>query len=72
MLEVKDVVKSFKSGDHTIKPVNGISFTIEQGTFAAILGKSGSGKSTLLSLLGALDKATSGDVVVDAGCTIPS
>ena len=31
MLEVKEVVKSFKSGDHTIKPVNGISFTIEEG-----------------------------------------
>lgn len=65
MLDVRDVVKSFKTGDHTIKPVNGITFTVEQGTFAAILGKSGSGKSTLLSLLGALDKATSGDVVVD-------
>ncbi|WP_288025083.1 ABC transporter ATP-binding protein [Arthrobacter sp.] len=65
MLQVKDVVKSFKSGDRTIKPVNGVSFSLEQGTFAAILGKSGSGKSTLLSLLGALDKATSGDVFVD-------
>lgn len=65
MLLVRDVVKSFNSGDRTIKPVNGVSFSLEQGTFAAILGKSGSGKSTLLSLLGALDKATSGDVVVD-------
>ncbi|MCQ9165899.1 MULTISPECIES: ABC transporter ATP-binding protein [unclassified Arthrobacter] len=65
MLNVKDVVKSFNSGDRTIKPVNGVSFSLEQGTFAAILGKSGSGKSTLLSLLGALDKATSGDVFVD-------
>jgi len=65
MLTVTDVVKSFKTGDQTIKPVNGVSFSVEQGTFAAILGKSGSGKSTLLSLLGALDKATSGDVVVD-------
>lgn len=65
MLLVTDVVKSFNSGDRTIKPVNGVSFSLEQGTFAAILGKSGSGKSTLLSLLGALDKATSGDVVVD-------
>lgn len=65
MLTVTDVVKSFKTGDQTIKPVNGASFCVEQGTFAAILGKSGSGKSTLLSLLGALDKATSGDVVVD-------
>ncbi|ALE91314.1 ABC transporter [Arthrobacter alpinus] len=65
MLSVTDVVKSFKSGDQTIRPVNGVSFAIEQGTFAAILGKSGGGKSTLLSLLGALDKATSGDVIVD-------
>ncbi|WP_104088895.1 ABC transporter ATP-binding protein [Arthrobacter sp. GMC3] len=65
MLTVTDVVKTFKTGDQTIKPVNGVSFTVEQGTFAAILGKSGSGKSTLLSLLGALDKATSGDVIVD-------
>lgn len=65
MLLVKDVVKTFNSGDRTIKPVNGVSFSLEQGSFAAILGKSGSGKSTLLSLLGALDKATSGDVIVD-------
>lgn len=70
MLTLTDVVKSFKTGDQTIKPVNGVGFSVEQGTFAAILGKSGSGKSgsgksTLLSLLGALEKATSGDVVVD-------
>lgn len=66
MLSVKNVVKTFNSGDRTIKPVNGVSFELKQGSFAAILGKSGSGKSTLLSLLGALDKASSGDVVVDS------
>jgi putative ABC transport system ATP-binding protein len=65
MLTVTDAVKTFNTGDRTIKPVNGVSFSLEQGSFAAILGKSGSGKSTLLSLLGALDKASSGDVVVD-------
>lgn len=65
MIVVKDLVRQFKSGDRTIKPVNGISFELERGTFASIVGKSGSGKSTLLSLLGALDKPTSGDVVVD-------
>lgn len=65
MLTVTEIVKTFKSGDRTIRPVNGVSFSLEQGTFAAILGKSGSGKSTLLSILGALDKATSGDVLVD-------
>ena len=65
MIEVKDLVRQFKSGDRTIKPVNGVSFELERGSLASIVGKSGSGKSTLLSLLGALDKPTSGDVVVD-------
>ena len=64
MLEVRNVVKEFKTGDTRITPVNGVSFVLEQGTFAAILGKSGSGKSTLLSILGGLDTATSGDVLV--------
>lgn len=64
MLEVRNVVKEFKTGDTRITPVNGVSFELEQGTFAAILGKSGSGKSTLLSILGGLDTATSGDVLV--------
>lgn len=65
MIEVKNLVRQFASGDRTIKPVNGISFELQQGTMASIVGKSGSGKSTLLSLLGALDKPTSGDVLVD-------
>ncbi|WP_336710856.1 ABC transporter ATP-binding protein [Arthrobacter sp. USHLN218] len=65
MLEVRNVVKEFRAGGDVITPVQGVSLHLLQGTFAAILGKSGSGKSTLLSLLGALDKATSGDVLVD-------
>jgi putative ABC transport system ATP-binding protein len=65
MIEVKNLVRTFKTGDRTIKPVNGVSFGLEQGTLASIVGKSGSGKSTLLSLLGALDEPTSGDVVVN-------
>ncbi|MCM0617928.1 ABC transporter ATP-binding protein [Paenarthrobacter sp. TYUT067] len=65
MIVVKDLVRQFKSGDRTIKPVNGVNFELEKGSLASIVGKSGSGKSTLLSLLGALDKPTSGDVVVD-------
>ncbi|MDP5228109.1 MULTISPECIES: ABC transporter ATP-binding protein [Arthrobacter] len=65
MIEVKDLVRQFTSGDRTIKPVNGVSFTLEAGSFASIVGKSGSGKSTLLSLLGALDKPSGGDVLVD-------
>jgi putative ABC transport system ATP-binding protein len=65
MLEVRNVVKEFRSGDQLLKPVNGVSLTLAQGSFASIVGKSGSGKSTLLSILGALDKATSGDVLVN-------
>lgn len=65
MLTVKDLKKSFKSGDVTVAAVNGISFTIKEGEFASIVGRSGSGKSTLLGLLGALDKPTEGEILVD-------
>lgn len=65
MLQVKDLRKSFKSGDGTVTAVDGVNMSVPQGTFAAIVGKSGSGKSTLLSLLGALDKPTAGSIEVD-------
>jgi putative ABC transport system ATP-binding protein len=65
MIEAKNLVRTFNTGDRTIKPGNDVSFVLEHGTLASIVGKSGSGKSTLLSLLGALDKPTSGDVVVN-------
>ncbi|HUC90015.1 MAG TPA: ABC transporter ATP-binding protein [Patescibacteria group bacterium] len=64
MLAVKNVTRSFKSGGHTVTAINDISFRIEQGKFASIIGRSGSGKSTLLSLMGALDKPTSGTITV--------
>jgi putative ABC transport system ATP-binding protein len=64
MLSVKNLKKTFKSGDHTIAAVNDLSFKIAEGTFAAIIGKSGAGKSTLLGLLGALDRPTSGKIIV--------
>jgi putative ABC transport system ATP-binding protein len=65
MLKVSDLSKSFKSGDTLVKAVDDISFEVADGLFASIVGRSGSGKSTLLSLLGALDKPTSGRVEVD-------
>lgn len=64
MLEVKNLVKKFQSGDTTVVATNDISLTVPDGQFASIVGRSGSGKSTLLSLLGALDKPTSGSIVV--------
>jgi putative ABC transport system ATP-binding protein len=64
MLKVKDLKKTFKSGDMLVAAVNGISFNIDEGEFASIVGRSGSGKSTLLSMLGALDKPSSGSIEV--------
>ncbi len=65
MLQVKDLTKKFKSAGNTVTAVNDVSFSVPEGRFASIIGKSGSGKSTLLSLLGALDKPTSGSIIVD-------
>ncbi len=65
MLQVTDLKKTFTSGDYEVAAVNGITFSVGTGQFASIIGKSGSGKSTLLSILGALDKPTSGKAMVD-------
>jgi len=64
MLEVKNLTKKFQSGDSTVTAASDISFSVPDGQFASVVGRSGSGKSTLLSLLGALDKPTSGSIVV--------
>ncbi|MEA2064993.1 MAG: ABC transporter ATP-binding protein [Patescibacteria group bacterium] len=61
LINVKNLKKEFVSGDITTKVLRGISFNIEKGEFAAIMGPSGSGKSTLMHILGFLDKATSGE-----------
>ena len=65
MLKVEDLKKTFSTGGGDVIAVNGISLQIPESTFASIIGQSGSGKSTLLSLLGALDKPTSGKIEVN-------
>src|SRR5205814_8269245 len=65
MLTVTDLAKTFESGDTEVKAVDGVTFSVPDGQFAAIVGRSGSGKSTLLSLLGGLDKPTSGTIQFD-------
>lgn len=65
MLRVKGLNKVFQGEGRKVTAVKDVNFKIETGTFASIIGKSGSGKSTLLSLLGALDKPTSGSIEVD-------
>jgi len=64
MLNVRKLTKTFKSGDTIVNAVHDVSLHIPDGQFASIIGKSGSGKSTLLSMLGALDKPTSGSIEV--------
>jgi putative ABC transport system ATP-binding protein len=64
MLTVKKLNKEFKSGDQIVKAVNNVTLTVPTAAFSVIVGKSGSGKSTLLALLGALDKPTSGEILV--------
>ena len=65
MLEVTNLTKTFRSGSGTVAAVNNVSFKVNEGQFASIIGRSGSGKSTLLALLGALDTASEGHIVID-------
>ena len=66
ILEVKNLKKHFKvGGGATLKAVDDVSFTVEQGEFVAIIGPSGSGKSTLLHIIGGVDTPTTGNVIID-------
>ncbi len=65
MIEVTDVHKSYRRGQQDVHALRGVSFRIESGQCAFIVGPSGSGKSTLLYLLGILDRPTSGTIAVD-------
>ena len=64
IIEFKNVEKIYKSGDHILKAMDNVNFTIDEGEFVVILGPSGAGKSTLLNLLGGLDTVTSGEIIV--------
>jgi putative ABC transport system ATP-binding protein len=66
VLETKALTKSFGSGERTVAAVRGVTLTIADGEFVAIVGRSGSGKTTLISLLGALERPTSGMIFVDS------
>ena len=65
IIEFKNVVKEYHSGDHVLKAMDDVNFTIDEGEFVVILGPSGAGKSTLLNLLGGLDSVTSGQIIVN-------
>lgn len=65
IVEFKNVSRVYKSGDHELKALDGVNFSLNEGKFVVILGPSGAGKSTLLNLLGGLDSPTSGKIYVE-------
>ena len=64
-IQVVDVKKKYGTGEDAVFALRGMSFSIENGEFIAIIGPSGCGKTTLLNILGALDRPTSGKVYID-------
>ena len=65
LLEVKNISKTYGSGETAVKALKDVSFSVPKGEYVAIVGESGSGKSTLLNMIGALDMPTSGKVLID-------
>ena len=65
LLEIKQLSKTYGSGETTVKALKAVSFNVPKGEFVAVVGESGSGKSTLLNMIGALDTPTSGKVLID-------
>ena len=64
LIRFKNVKKTYNIGEKSYNALDGVDFSINKGEFVVILGPSGAGKSTLLNLLGGMDKATSGEIVV--------
>lgn len=65
LLEVKNISKTYGSGETAVKALKNVSFSVPKGEYVAIVGESGSGKSTLLNMVGALDMPASGKVLID-------
>ena len=64
-IEFKNVVKEYKMGEVSIKALDNTNFQIEKGELVVIVGPSGAGKTTALNILGGMDTATSGEVIID-------
>lgn len=65
LIEFKNVVREYGKGENLQIAVNDVSFTIDDGEFVVVLGQSGAGKSTVLNMLGGMDQATSGSIIIN-------
>ena len=65
LLEIRDMYKIYAIGDEPVHALDGVSLTVDDGEFVAIMGSSGSGKSTMLNILGCLDVPTKGSYLLD-------
>lgn len=65
LIEVRDVYKIYNPGENQVNALDGVSLTIDEGEFVAIIGQSGSGKSTLMNMLGLLDTPTTGEYYIN-------
>ena len=69
MLELKQIVKDYVSGNETVHALRGNTLSFRKSEFVSILGQSGCGKTTLLNIIGGLDQYTSGDLIIDGRST---
>ena len=65
LIEIRDMYKIYALGDEPVHALDGVSLTVDEGEFVAIMGSSGSGKSTMLNILGCLDTPTKGSYLLD-------
>lgn len=69
MLQLRNVVKNYHTGDEVVQALKGVSVNFRRNEFVSILGQSGCGKTTLLNIVGGLDQYTSGDLVINGKST---
>jgi putative ABC transport system ATP-binding protein len=65
LIECRDLVREYRTGDNIIRPLDGVDLEVVRGEFLPLMGPSGSGKTTLLNLIAGIDAPTSGSIVVD-------